>query len=860
MPRSDSLLSEDAAAPRALRPVLLRALLAFVVIGGLFGVGDLVQRYVSYQAARVDAPNAPPAGWYDAFRDLYVNAMATPPIRDVPALLELGLPVFDMRMDAKDLRALHRTADEVVRRGISLGVERDNHDAMLCVDGIWTPVRVKLRGLMKDHYNKNHFSFRLKLPAYAMLDGMRELNLLEPYDKSIFVDSVTHERMRARGLLTLRDEWAIVRLNGSVVGLFQQWEHFGRSLADRNRRPEGYIFGGDGQLFGKPGRAHNHAAAAMARIQACLAGQAASADPLALPDGCGWSLIEALFDVDRLAWSAAMSSLLGSMHTWNPDNLRLFWDPAWGRFEPIPWDYSLYPVVEAEGRFGETDPRPLSDLLLASGPMRRARDQRLWQLLDEDVEVMVQRAAELFEAIRPALALDRRHFDVEADARRVPDYAAMLRGNASLLRRLLSQVDVRWRTRRDGREVELTVTNHARSSVAISHAVLDDGSVLPLPAEASGTIDGIWRGVPGGRSFRVVMGPQRSVRGLRGVNLVSGAVLTEAQMRQADATVAPVRDADDALELPKMVSITSSNPGLRIEGRTVAIGPGRVELTETVIVPPGYDMVIAPGTDLRLGPDVALIAHGDLDARGRADARITIEALDPARTFGAFAMLSTRAAPARVRLEHVRVVGGKGAVGVGVDFTSAFAIHGGSIWLRDCEFIDAASDDGVNFKNAAIDIERLRIVRSHDDAFDCDFCKGEVRDSVIVQSGADGFDFSGSDVTLRRNRVETCNDKGFSIGEGTNAVVIDGDVQHCVTGAASKDLSVLEVRGGHYRDLRVGFARYVKKGTFGMATLKVQPDVKLERAATPRLLEQLGGALEVGICPVPGTIHARSTP
>lgn len=846
MRRSDALLSANPAAPRPLRRLMGRIALSFALISAIFFAGDLLQRYVSYKAARGSNAVVPPT-LFGAFRDLYVNATQTPLVRDVPEMLSLGLPVYDLRIEAKALRALHRTADEVVRHGVSLGIERPDYDGQLCVDGSWVPVRLKLRGLMAAHYNKNHFSFRLKLPERTMIGGMRELNLLEPYDKSLFVDPITHERLAARGLLALRDRWAVVRLNGAVVGLFQEWEHFGRSVADANGRPEGFTYGGDGQLFGKEAPVQRKAAVGLKELLACLPERGGS--PKA---GCGWSMVRRRFDVERLGWSAAMSSLLGSVHTWNPDNLRIFWDPAWGRFEPIPWDFSIYPARPGKDGLFETDPRPLSDLLLASGPMRAERDRLLWRLLEEDVEAMCARAEERFAAIRPALELDRRHFDINQDAARVPLYQSTLRGNATKLRTLLGSVQLQAHvaTPQAG-TIRVTLHNRGRSAARIDAIRLDDGSEVALPGPLTPTVWGSWQGRPGTLAIEVVLPAGRSYAGLRATNLSNGAAIAAAEITAANAPLPLADEALRALDLPEPVSIGVLPAGVRRDGATVVFGPGEIRLARTLELPEGVPVRIEPGTTLLLGPDVSLLLGGDLDARGRADAKIRIAALDPRTTFGTFGLLGRRTDLPKVRLHHLEVDGGRGGGNDLVFFTSAFAIHGAVIELRHCTFRDALSDDGVNFKNAQIDIEGLRIERSRDDAFDCDFCRGEVRKSTIVAGGADGFDFSGSDVRLVDNRVQGCNDKGFSIGEHTIATVIRGDVERCVTGAASKDLSELHVQGGSYRDLRVGFARYVKKGTFGDAKLTVDDDVVLERTLTPRLLETRGGELQPTVCDAP---------
>ena len=67
--------------------------------------------------------------------------------------------------------------------------------------------------------------------------------------------------------------------------------------------------------------------------------------------------------------------------------------------------------------------------------------------------------------------------------------------------------------------------------------------------------------------------------------------------------------------------------------------------------------------------------------------------------------------------------------------------------IDNLEFHGTTAEDALNIVNSKIDINRLRIYDAVD-AFDCDFCKGSINESKVVQSGGDGFDFSGSNVEL----------------------------------------------------------------------------------------------------------------
>ena len=111
-----------------------------------------------------------------------------------------------------------------------------------------------------------------------------------------------------------------------------------------------------------------------------------------------------------------MTLVLQSHHGWTTDNMRIFWDPAWGHFEPIPWDYLLYPTDPVNRRDGEVRYRSYALSFPSIPEYRRLRDQHAWTLATERVEPMIAEADRLFEELRPALWHDLRHVTLSEDA------------------------------------------------------------------------------------------------------------------------------------------------------------------------------------------------------------------------------------------------------------------------------------------------------------------------------------------------------------------------------------------------------------------------------------------------------------
>jgi len=128
------------------------------------------------------------------------------------------------------------------------------------------------------------------------------------------------------------------------------------------------------------------------------------------------------------------------------------------------------------------------------------------------------------------------------------------------------------------------------------------------------------------------------------------------------------------------------------------------------------------------------------------------------------------------------------------------------------------SEDAINVKNGHILMDHCLISGAASDAFDLDFCKGEIRNSNFRDIGGDGVDFSGSYVTVSGCRFENVGDKGISVGENSHPILINNLFNHCNLGFSSKDLSDTKVAFCTFVNNNLAIEAKRKKPFFGGAT------------------------------------------
>ncbi len=847
-PRSEAAGGEPAARlPRlraALRPIAVMAV-CLTAVFALLVVGEYLQRLSAYRIGRrasgQDAPSV--AGpLEDMIRNTYHRL---PRPVDEPRLARSGLPIYELRIRPRNLERLRDTAEAVTAAEIATGIPREYLPARFRLGDRWIDIEVKARGLYEYHYAPERMSLRLKFPKSHYFRGKRQINISNVYDKGLTIDVTTNWELARHDILTWDSRFVLLVINDAIVGVFQETEQFGQSITDRANRAEGFVFGGKDrweevpyQVFGREeGLGWEKAKRAVERFWTCR--DHIDNDPREGP--CDWEFASSYLDTEKFARVAALATLLGSEHAWSNGNIRLYYDPARGTLEPIPWDYILWKIDLEESPGGETAIFQ-GRALLRIPEFRRLRDRYLWTLIHERVEPMIEHANRLFADLEAPLRWDNQNLDPWDEARHRSLYENRLRVNADTLRGLFDSTDLRanaWQS--DGRLV-VELENRGKAAVVIAGVRLGDGSDPRLTTFGEPlVVEGAWSGRPG--RGRLELDASAGVRlvGLAARNEVTGEELAPNAIRVAhgepasDATPAPPRSpAPPALELPA---------NTRLADGTIVFGPGTVEIESTWEIPSTYPVEFRPGLRLRLADGASLILYGDLRGIGTPERPITVRGATSDEGWGALVVQGRRTAPRTVHLEHTTLVGGSGAENARSHFTGALSVTDGIVTLRNSSFLDAAADDGINLKYSRVELESNLFRGSRDDAVDLDFCTGTVVADRFLDPGGDGLDLSGSEVRVERIFVEGCGDKGISVGERTAAEISDALIVDCSTGIASKDESTADIRHSGLAHLDVGIALYRKKLAFGAPSATVEA-VAFAEVATP-FLERPDSHLEL---------------
>jgi len=242
---------------------------------------------------------------------------------------------------------------------------------------------------------------------------------------------------------------------------------------------------------------------------------------------------------------------------------------------------------------------------------------------------------------------------------------------------------------------------------------------------------------------------------------------------------------------------------------------GKITISGLVVVPKSVPLILKPGADITMKPRAIVLCYGGLTSIGTPENRIRIHGEGIDKVWDTFAIVRP---PKKVVVHYTDIQHAGQAQVNGMLFTGGFAIHNGDAELINCRITEMKSEDGLNVKNGRVFMKNCLISGTDSDAFDLDFCTGEITDSHFSNTGGDGVDFSGSYVTVRNCRFENIGDKGTSVGENSHPILLNNVYIGCNIGVSCKDLSSPKIAFCTFINNNLAVEAKRKKPFFGGAT------------------------------------------
>ena len=675
--------------------------------------------------------------------------------------------------------------------------------------------KVRLKGDLLDHLkHPDRWSFRVKLKGDHAYQGMRRFSLQPPATRNYLNEWVLHRMVRDEGLIGLRYDFVQLTVNGNDLGVYAVEEHFAKQVIESNARREGPIVRFDeSTLWGvhqlEPEDAYYSAPITAFELKSNLEDpglrnllELATTQLRALREN--ERSLEEVFDLRAVAHYFAICDLLGAQHGISYNNLRFYFDPVDGRFEPVAFDgipgLAILAPAEALANARGIDGQAFLRIFFADPTFCAHYHQSLVRVTEESF-------LDDFLA-RWAYDLERHEQVIRSQFPQVRLDTGIYAANRDVIRRFLEQgPDLSIYPHDSSDPTTLDIVNLQPRMTTLVSVLTESGAEVAFDPPVS---------IP----------PFRTGKPTRAITIP----LPEAVRGSADPVVA-LRVQPAGLDRPKEVPLTDFplyedftsiprestvrsfpwiEPNERAQGTHFVVHAGAYTFDRDLVLGPNERLIIAAGAQIDLVRGAQIISYGGITAAGTEEAPISITSSD-GRGLGVF----VTGVPTISQLRHVRFENlshprsGKWAVPGAVTF------HESEVAFEHCRFIANRSEDAVNIIRTDFSITHSTFSGTYSDALDCDFARGVIAHSAFLDSGNDAIDTSGSSVRVEHVFIRGAGDKGVSAGEGSELSSFDTTIESVEIAVASKDDSRVEMTNLTISEARLGFAVYNKKPEYG---------------------------------------------
>ena len=363
------------------------------------------------------------------------------PFRNRQALYGCGFPIYDLRISAAEYRGILSIIEQAKQRGVLTDDLKQWSKAKFMCGDVVREVKVRVRGDLANHWAGPRKSWRIKFTDDETFQGLRELNLIIMEDSKAVESRFHNEVFRQLGMITFRDGYAALRINGALQGLYYQVEHADGPLLAYHERPESSILAnqhkGTNAAAWQEQITENDQHVRQALEELLRYENEPTCDNL--------KATLAVTDIDDYLKFIAGTTLFSSSHTrlLSP-NHKIYYDTSRGLFCRIPWDLYTeriptlhsFEIEDSTAAFDVFWSGPMSKTRLAmiTDPyLRLKRDRILWSLVRDDS--LLTRFDGIYEKVKEALRADVMSSPNEVT--RVVDFREIVAQNISVIHRSL---------------------------------------------------------------------------------------------------------------------------------------------------------------------------------------------------------------------------------------------------------------------------------------------------------------------------------------------------------------------------------------------------------------------------------------
>ena len=752
---------------------------------------------------------------------------------------------FHINISRKSYSKLKSKRDEVIGtneiegRGILFSSDDDLVKAKFEYKDETLKGQLRLKGDLTSHLIGETWSFRIKLNNEKTIDGMRKFSLQHPRTRNYTGEWLFHQMLKKEDILHLRYKFVNVILNitdewqkeTKVLGVYALEEFFDKRLIEHNRRREGILLKIDEAPLWEEQHEYLSDDMTMADIRIF---RLSDPENLAILPFSKSSIqqdsnlhkqfitarhlyrsfinrklpISQVFDIKKLAKFNAICNILGANHALMNHNYRVYYNPVNSRLEPIGFDADavrkdsyLYPYKHTgddldycaayNAALEEVTSDPYFDqILLTPG-------------LQETIKI-IEDAYPEYKFNSDALTYNRKV---------IQDNLFVKKSLHIFLEKATNNTITLSISNFSSHHAEITGLHNVNGQSfgqVFQKTIIPPETTRPVSFKLNKNYRGLsfkkktaGLGLPDGlKNTRVRYKTLGTSKGME------EKIMTWPEERTSISETAIFTKTPNAKDFDFLIFNETT--------KTITCQSGHHQFTRDMIVPPGYTLVILPGTRIELAtPYAKIISFSPMQALGTAQAPISFFTKP---NFGKGLLFLDCRDTSIIRhctFENLSTPKTKGWV-----ISGAVNFYDAPVKFYNCTFTNNDSEDALNIISSYFEMNNVLFQDIKADALHCNFVKGNIRNSIFDNIGNDAIDISGSDLIVNNVRISKAGDKGLSVGEDSQLVARNIVIKNSTIAIACEDQSTVQLSNSLIQNNHLGFTAFQKKLAFGPANIE----------------------------------------
>jgi len=700
-------------------------------------------------------------------------------------------------------------------------------------------VKIKYRGDTVYHWGYYKKSIRVKTKKSNLFEGMRSFNLIAPRSPEMINNYLSYILADKMGLIAPLTEVVNVNINGELSGIYILTEQLDESTLRRHNRMPGDLYSGDvgrkdfwrgaiSQIFERPvlwekRAVNNHYPEdSMKPLEQLI-------KLLRLPQTEEVQVeLSKLVDMEAFGKFNALEILTTTAHIDSTHNWRLYYDPMKSKFVPIVWDFVGWHITTRpkHGKKARLDviSSPFHLALYKNGDFLRARQKALKEFFASGTDsLFLKEVDQLYGLLKPAVKNDP-NLATEVTALNSEEVILALDDLKSSIQEVFRDVyngyfksssEVRYSSDAATQVIKLEIEGRAlidrlifKFNKPLSNAVKCylkywlNGEVREVDLSADLALKGptLDLNVPFLSRYILQIESVQSCKSFHNkveikpasYELIFDSIPPETRLLEV------LWGTGDEHHLERAVKVADLQPHSFDDMYNIVqpnLSRAPMVWSQDVVLEGfqqiGEEVIILPGTTIRLKPGATIIFQKLLRAEGSAEKPIRfIPFTDAQSPWGAVVLMGRGADGSQ--LSYVEFTGGSGLKDDLFEYTAMFSVHDvKGVEVENCTFRDSKiTDDMVHVVYAEICFSDCRFERSLMDALDIDISDAVIKGCHFIDSGNDAIDLMTSTALVVDTLIEKSGDKAVSVGEGSHLLAINNVFRDNLIGVQAKDGSV----------------------------------------------------------------------